>query len=207
MNLTPELITEAERRFGVPREIHLAADLDEAETALVVGSMRKSRVHDVTLFIVEGADIAVIRKSMFPVGAYRAPSGGVAPGETLEQGALREAMEETGLRVELQRYLLRVAALFRTYPGWGGAVPLPQEVIDPADPSLLHWWSHVFLARAVGEDLTVEPIDTHEIAEARWVGIDELQGPIRRLLLDSGRSLLRYRVELTDATFAELGLT
>jgi ADP-ribose pyrophosphatase YjhB (NUDIX family) len=206
MNLSPELIQEAERRFGVPREIELVADLDSLETELVAGSMRRLRVHDVTLFIIEGPDIAVIRKPMFPVGVYRAPSGGVAPGETLEEGALREGLEETGLRVELERYVLRVVAAFSTQAGDGGAASLPTEVTDPDDPSILRWWSHVFLARAVGEDLTLDPQDTHEIAEARWVGIDELQGPIRRLLLESGSSLLRYRVQLTDATLAELGL-
>ena len=46
----------------------------------------------------------------------------------------------------------------------------------------------------------LEPIDTEEIAEARWATLDELQGPIREALLDAGWDLFRYRVALTDLT-------
>jgi len=61
----------------------------------------------------------------------------------------------------------------------------------------------VFSARVVGlRDLA--PIDTHEIAEARWVSAAELQGPIRRTLLETGRGLFGYRVALTDATMGLL---
>ncbi|HEX6989930.1 MAG TPA: hypothetical protein VF282_10735, partial [Bacillota bacterium] len=51
-----------------------------------------------------------------------------------------------------------------------------------------------------------EPVDTHEIAEVRWSTLEELQGPVRRALLQTGRGLLRYRVSLTDAVIALLDL-
>lgn len=167
-------------------------------------SLRRLRVHDVTLFIIEDDRIAVIRKPMFPPGAFRAPSGGVAPGETMEEGALREGMEETGLRLELLRYVLRVTATFcpRTVPK--GGLGLPPEVADPSDPSAFRWWIHVLLARPCG-DTTLAPVDTHEIAEARWVGLDDLQGAIRENLLATGWALFGYRVALTDAVLADLG--
>jgi hypothetical protein len=89
-------------------------------------------------------------------------------------------LEETGLDIELERYLLRAHVRFT-----GG-----EDYLD--------WTSHVFKARAVGGEL--RPLDTSEIAETICGTLDELQGPIRQALLDSGRGLLAYRVSLTDAT-------
>jgi 8-oxo-dGTP pyrophosphatase MutT (NUDIX family) len=138
----------------------------------------------VTLFIIDGPRIVVIKKPMYPPGAYRAPSGGIAPGEPFEEGALREAHEETGLLVALEEYIVRAHVKFR----------LGESVID--------WTSHVLSARIVGGKL--EPIDTHEIVEARFATIDELGGDIRAALLESGSTGLRYRAELNDAVVARL---
>jgi 8-oxo-dGTP pyrophosphatase MutT (NUDIX family) len=44
-------------------------------------------------------------KAFYPVGAYRLLSGGIKPGEDLVAAVLREAHEETGLRVEVSRFL------------------------------------------------------------------------------------------------------
>lgn len=146
----------------------------------------------------------VIRKPTFPAEAFRAPSGGVHPGESLEEGALREALEETGLGVRLVRYLLRVDATLRPGIAWHPHEALPPEVLDPADPGAVRWQTHVFLACVEGENRQLAPRDTWEIAEARWVTFDELQGRIRRVLLETGWSLFRYRVALTDAVVALL---
>jgi len=197
MLLSADLVRQAEARFGAPRELSLQARIDEAEMDMVAGSMRRLRVHDVTLFIVDRDEIAVIRKPWFPPGAYRAPSGGVHAGETLEEGALREGLEETGLTLCLERYLLRIAAVFRPIEPWPGVGGLPSEVTDPIEPSALRWWTHVFSARVVGER-TLAPRDTWEIAEARWVSVADLQGSIRETLLGTGRGLFGYRVALTD---------
>ena len=92
---------------------------------------------------------------------------------------LREALEETGLEVELERYLVAAEARFL----YG-----PHEV---------PWRTHVFLARALTDEL--EPRDTEEIAAARWGTLEELAGPLRERLLASGRAFWRYRVALHDA--------
>ncbi|GAB4260282.1 MAG: hypothetical protein Kow00122_17430 [Thermoleophilia bacterium] len=205
MNLNPTLIQDAEERFGIPDVLPLEAELDERDMELVAGSMRRLRVHDVTLFIVDRGEIAVIRKPMFPPGAYRAPSGGIHAGETLEEGAQREGLEETGLALSLERYVLRIPARFRPRGPWAGAAGLPTAVADPDEPSHLRWWTHVFLACVRGER-RLSPRDTREIAEARWVTVEELQGPIRATLLATGGGLFRYRVALTDATLTRLGL-
>ena len=64
------------------------------------------------------------------------------------------------------------------------------------------WVSHVFVARTASTRL--DPQDRREIAEARFVTVEELAGPIRQRMLATGRGLFRYRVALTDATLAAL---
>jgi 8-oxo-dGTP pyrophosphatase MutT (NUDIX family) len=201
MVLTQAKVREAEARFGMPREIELAALLDNREMDTVARSLRRLRTHDVTFFIVDQGRVAVIRKPTFPADVFRVPSGGVDEGESLEDGVLREAYEETGLRVALDRYLLRVHATFRPLEPWAG--DLPEAVRDDEDPQAFRWWTHVFSVRLEG-NRELDPKDTREIAEAKWVGLEELQGGIRMALLRTGKGLFRYRVDLTDAAVAQL---
>jgi 8-oxo-dGTP pyrophosphatase MutT (NUDIX family) len=97
----------------------------------------------------------------------------------------REALEETGLRVELQRYLVDATAHF---------VYEPYEV---------PWRTHVFLATTDDDELS--PQDTEEIQAARWSTLPELSGPLRERLLTTGRAFWRYRVALHDAAAEALG--
>jgi len=60
----------------------------------------------------------------------------------------------------------------------------------------------VLSATTAEEDLA--PLDTDEIAAARWGTAAELAGPIRERLLATGRALWRYRVALHDAALAAL---
>lgn len=196
--LDERLLREAEERFGVPKEIDLEAVIDEPELEMVAGSLRRYRTHDLTLFILHGPLVAVISKPFFPPGVYRAPSGGLHPGETVEEAALREMLEETGLTISLHRYLLRICATFYPTHDWPGFADIPAEVAHPDDPFAIRWWTHVFSAGVEGEP-RLAPRDRREIAEARWVTLEELQGPIRQALLATGRGLFRYRVALTDA--------
>jgi ADP-ribose pyrophosphatase YjhB (NUDIX family) len=178
MYINDEIIREVEAKFGIAEEIQLAYEMTEREFDMVRRSQKNRRAHDITLFIIRAGYVAVIKKPMYPQGAYRAPSGGINPEEPFEEGALREAYEETGLSVALEKYLLRARVDF-TCQG-----------------QIIHWTSHVFTAQIVGGHL--QPIDTHEIAEARFATFDELRGDIRKALLDSGSTGLRYRAELGD---------
>lgn len=184
MFITPEIIHDLEQKYGTPEELFFEYEMTEFEFRAVRGSQKHGRAHDVTLFIINDGKIVVIKKPMYPPGAYRAPSGGISPGEPFEEGALREAYEETGLVVSLEKYVLRAKVRFS----------LGSDAIN--------WTSHVFTAGSVGKEL--HPIDTHEIAEARFVSVDELMGSIRNALLASGSTGLRYRSELNDSVMRRL---
>jgi 8-oxo-dGTP pyrophosphatase MutT (NUDIX family) len=97
---------------------------------------------------------------------------------------VREALEETGLDVELRRYLVASQAVFSN---------AGRE---------LRWRTHLVLAET--EDSELAPNDSEEIAEARWGTLDELAGPLRERLLATGRAFWRYRVALHDAALRAL---
>lgn len=189
MYITAEIIREVEEKYGTPEELQFAYEMTQPEFEFVRASQKHGRAHDVTLFILDrhhdnDPRVVVIRKPMYPPGAYRAPSGGVSPGEPFEQGALREAHEETGLIVSLEKYIIRARVRFSN------------------GDRLIDWTSHVFTTSYPGGKL--DPIDTHEIAEARFVTVAEMMGSIRDALLASGSTGLRYRSELADAVVRRL---
>jgi len=176
-------VMQTEDKLGKPLVTEMHYEINTVEFDMVEGSMGDGRDHDVTMFIRNKEDpnkIAVIRKPIFPATVFRAPSGAASLDEPLVDGAVREAHEETGLDIELTRYLVRINVKFTS------------------GDRLIDWTSHIFEARQV--DGVIDPIDTGEIAEARWAALDELQGDIRKALLDTGWGLLSYRVALTDLT-------
>ncbi|MBC7109448.1 MAG: NUDIX hydrolase [Archaeoglobi archaeon] len=178
-------IEEIERKYGRPKEFHYVGFMKPREFRNLVESMEKDgRREDITLFILLNSKIVAIEKHTHPAGVCRAPSGGVLPDEDLESAAIREAFEETGLRVKLEKYLLRINATFI------------------CEGESREWTSHVFLARATGGELN--PVDKSEIRRALLVDIDELKGRIRRALLNSGSGGLTYRVFLTDMALMEI---
>lgn len=211
MYVTAEMIRDIERRFGTPVEISRRYEMTAEQLAVVRLGTRHGRCHDVTLVIVEGRNAVVTKKPSYPDGAYRTPSGGIEPGEPFEAGAKREAKEETGLEIELERYLIRANVEFRRL-GFHPDRSRPNDqrlegergrdgVPTYETSDVILWTSHVLQARPIGGML--QPIDTREIVEARWATFDEIRGPIRQALLDSGSPGLRYRAEL-DGLAVEL---
>ena len=170
--------------FGEPAVLPWEGEISDREWA--IATHNPNRFHDVTLFILDPAGrLALIRKPQFDEGVWRTPGGGIHPGEDFVAGAVREALEETGLRVELRRYLVDAHAVFRN----GGRE--------------LRWRTHVLLAETTDSDLA--PQDrTGEIEAARWGTPAELAGPLRARLLETGRAFWRYRVALHDAALAAL---
>jgi 8-oxo-dGTP pyrophosphatase MutT (NUDIX family) len=167
----------AEAVYGLPERRTWVYPITEPEMQMLIPSTRgQLRLHDVTLFIFNpDGELALIRKHGYPLGGWRAPGGGIAPGESFVQGAEREAWEETGLSVQLDRYLLRVSVLFT----FG-------QQVQP-------WTTHVVTARAMGHP-TVQ--DAKEIETVRWGTMAELCGSVASTLLATGRGLFAYRVAL-----------
>jgi ADP-ribose pyrophosphatase YjhB (NUDIX family) len=183
MHLDETALAPLRERFGDPVPLEWDGEISDAEWALA--TYNPARTHDVTLFILDTEErLALIRKPHFAEGVWRPPGGGIKPGEDVVDGAVREALEETGLDVELDRYLVATDAVFRN---------AGRE---------LHWRTHVLSART--RDDVLAPSDPAEIAAARWGTLDELAGPLRHRLLETGRAFWRYRVALHDAALSAL---
>ncbi|MBI1853757.1 MAG: NUDIX hydrolase [Planctomycetes bacterium] len=184
MHVNRAMLADVERRFGKPIERSFGVDYTEKEFAFLVRSTHGGRrLHDVTLFILWRGRIGTIRKQAYPPGLFRPPSGGVERGESFVDGAVREAFEETGLRVRLERYVMRAHVRFS----------FERQHVD--------WTSHVFTARYLSG--LPQPRDTKEIAEFRWMTTDQLRahGDVLRGAPMRG---LHYRAALNDAVLDAL---
>ena len=92
-------------RYGDPIELAWDGEISDLEWG--VATYNPSRFHDVTLFILDPSRrLALIRKPHFALDVWRPPGGGIKPDEDPTSGAVREALEETGLGVSLERYLV-----------------------------------------------------------------------------------------------------
>jgi 8-oxo-dGTP diphosphatase len=183
MHVDEALLAPLRERYGTP--VVLAWDGEISDIEWTIATHNPSRTHDVTLFILDPSErLALIRKPHFAADVWRPPGGGIKPGEDFTAGAVREAVEETGLRVELRRYLVASQVVFRNA---GRALP---------------WQTHVFLAET--PDTELAPEDPEEIADARWGTLAELGGPLRERLLAEDRAFWRYRVALHDAALSAL---
>ncbi len=177
-----ELLIE---KYGRPRVLHFAADFLDFECDLVKRSAAKGRHHDITCFIQSNGKFVVIQKHDYAdTGIYRAPSGGAHPGESIEEAAIREMHEETGLSIELNRFVLDVHLDVRCSDG---TIP---------------WRSLVFLATAL--DGEMKELDTREIYSVRLMGRDELLTTVNRLMEGSGWGGFKYRAFLTREFFKSL---
>jgi 8-oxo-dGTP diphosphatase len=183
MHVDEAVLAPVRERFGTPDVLRWEGEISDVEWT--IATHNPVRTHDVTLFILDPSRrLALIRKPHFAEDVWRPPGGGIHPGENFGAGAVREALEETGLRVELRRYLVDAHALF-TNAG--------RE---------LQWRTHVLLAET--EDTEIVAGDPVEIADARWGTLGELAGPLRGRLLATGRAFWRYRVALHDASLQAL---
>ncbi|MGS2809934.1 NUDIX domain-containing protein [Nocardia sp. MW-W600-9] len=89
-------------------------------------------------------------------GNWSLPGGVMEIGETLEQCAVREAKEETGLDVEITGLL--------------GIYTDPEHVIEYGDGEVRQEFAVTYLGRVVGGEISV----SSESTEVRFVGVDEL---------------------------------
>lgn len=98
---------------------------------------------------------AVQTKAFYPDGVYRLMTGGVKPREDLVEAVRREAWEETGQRVEVERFLATVRSLFEH------------------DGETIAFDSYLFLVSDDGQELA--PADeSEEIGDYQFVTLGEM---------------------------------
>jgi 8-oxo-dGTP pyrophosphatase MutT (NUDIX family) len=101
-----ELASLAEQ-YGQPRVIFAPLDLSEG---LFDPLSSRDRYGEVCMVIRRPAGtLLTAKKTFYPLDGHRLLTGGIHPGEPVLQALLREVHEETGLTVEVRRFLVAVA--------------------------------------------------------------------------------------------------
>ena len=177
--ITREDIALIEARYGVPVKLSTEISMSPFEMDIVRNSQKNGRAHDITMFIFKGEQLLFNAKHFYPTELFRAPSGGINPGEAIEDGAKREAYEETGARIELEKYLAKIEVRF-----------FDRENND----KYIDWTSYVFKARYLSGE--IKPLDTHEIREAKLIDISDIP-KFNDIMLNSERGGFHYRAYLT----------
>jgi ADP-ribose pyrophosphatase YjhB (NUDIX family) len=178
MHIGRHIVQELVYSFGEPQVERWESPVTEKEIEDVERHLRQGRAHDVTLVIQNEEKLAVIRRKGFPENAYRFPSGGIHPEESFVDGSTRIALEDTGLSVEIEDYLLQIHNTFAS------------------GNRRAKWTTHVMLARAASG--TLSPSAESETEHARWIEWDELLAEVNRKLRDSGLGGLGYRARLHE---------
>ena len=184
MFVTDDMIEAMVRKYGRPRHREFRFEVTRKELERIRSSQKDGRNHDATLYIRKGDQVVVIAKPFYPPGMYRAPSGGLRPGESFEAGIGREMTEETGCEAALKRFLLQTSVYFKH------------------DDDDLFWRSFVFLADYAGGDFNhTDHAEIREVKLADWSEFD-IFGRMMRSLDIGG---LRYRAALHEAVVEALG--
>ncbi len=184
-DIDPAELESITAEYGEPKRLHFRADFAGFECELVRRSASKNRYHDITCFIpYDGGYVGIQKPGYAGSGIFRAPSGGANFGESLRKAAVREMHEETGLDIQLIRFVL----------------DLTLDVV--CSDGVIPWRSLVFLVKATGGEM--KPIDTHEIFDIKVVTREEMLGEIARLMEESGWGGFKYRAFLTKSFFERL---
>ena len=186
MDPSPEVILQAEAAWGIPVEVSVDQPLLAWELDLIERVCGDRRHHDVTIFVRKGDSLAMVRKPSDPPDVWWVPAGGVDPGESLGGAAVREVWEEAGVRSRVERYLIRMTAVFH------------------CGDRRRCWTSHVI--GAAWESADPHPVDTHEVEAARWVSGVEFAEQIVPRMIASGWGRLEYRVRMAALASGLLGL-
>ena len=179
MWLDETVLRPVRRRYGEPRVLESSSRSRGRSGTSSSRAAERRRHHDVTLFVLNGERLALIRKPHYTRGTLAA--AGRRPARGRELRGRRAAGGARGARGRRSSSIATSSARRRLHVR-GERIP---------------WATHVFEATTTAEELA--PEDDEEISAARWGTLEELAGPIRERLLATGRALWRYRVLLHDA--------
>ncbi|KPL00697.1 MAG: hypothetical protein AMJ90_07815 [candidate division Zixibacteria bacterium SM23_73_2] len=183
MDFQKEQIQKTEKTFGKPKELKTSFPMGKREFEDLLSSMRDGRSSDITLVIFKDKRIIVIAKPWYPEGLWRMPSGGWRPDESFLECAKRESYEETGVKIELEKYLLRINVTFAY------------------NKKEVKWTSHIFIAKYLSGKL--RPVDRREIKKVGLLTLEKLE-KLKPLLLKQNSGGLAYRAFLTEETIKEI---
>lgn len=178
--ITKAELAQIENLYGKPVELQAEFAMAPDEFNFVRSTQKHGREHDITLFIFNNNKLLFIAKHPYPDGLYRAPSGAAKPGEGIVEGARREAYEETGAEIELEKYLAKIKVRF-----------FNSENKDDH----IKWISYVFKARYLSGD--VKPNDKHEIKEAKFIDPNDIP-KFNETMRKSSIGGFHYRAFLTE---------
>lgn len=178
MYVSGQMVEDMIASYGSPRraEFHIESSREEYE--FIRASQKHGRKHDFTIYVVKDGLIVVNAKHFYPPHLYRAPSGGLRPGEDYREGIRREMREELGCEIDLERFLLLTHVAFA------------------CGESSIDWNSYVFQARYNGGDFQFT--DHREIREVRLASLEEFE-EFSRTMRRTGRAGFHYRAALHDA--------
>lgn len=124
------------------------------------------------------------RRDDFWGDKWMVPGGSLEPGETLEEGVVREVEEETNLRVEVVKHVSTLDRIVRE----GDEVKLHVVYVD-------------FLVRPVGGELC----PGSDVATARWFSRDEIEAHWDEIHVDTRHLLekIGFMIRSADASLRD----
>jgi 8-oxo-dGTP pyrophosphatase MutT (NUDIX family) len=158
--------------------VNLHVDRIRLASGRVIEQMHVVDVEDDGVAVVledERRRVAMVRVPRYATGTceWETPEGRAAPGESTEDAAARETLEETGWTSDSHEHL----HTFHPVPG------LSNHVL------------HVVRRRPVAR---VADIDRDEIAEVRWFELDEIRAMVRERRVLDGFTLVALFLHLQD---------
>jgi ADP-ribose pyrophosphatase YjhB (NUDIX family) len=134
--------------------------------ASIINAGRKSEV--VSAIIRPNGNLILITKLFYPEDTYRLPSGGIEEGEGIESALYREINEETGLQVEIVRFV----AIIRYNIN---ATSQDESVVLSSN-----FTSYLFLVKEISGELVCNDAN-EQISEFKEIAPEELESIIVHL--------------------------